>query len=269
MNLHNLMCPHCHCGNATTEEPREGVMYACGMCETAFKVISVNGEMMTANAGDDPEEVLKKFQDIPTIFDLINIGRNRGVRIESNPTKDNWVGKTFMAPANWRESLPLPVLLACTCDACKKELARRQSEEAAASNGVSQECPANLAHPHCGVSFDDGRPFFASRAEDEAVPSVPEIMAEAAETFKQRNALYGDSYKHFHEVMQVLFPEGLTLKTDDEWRRFGILFYLIGKVVRYCNNFTEGGHVDSAHDSGVYSFMLEELTRIGFKEKGL
>lgn len=277
MNTNHLMCPHCQQFTKIEGEPKEGVMYHCEAgCQTSFKLIAIGGTFMTANAGDDEDEVRRLFagmegmvkpaQEAMTleqllkgrvpldIFDLINVGKNRGAKIvvDSNPEGDNWLKRIFMdaeGDGSWRRELPEAELLACPCEGCVEELERRRKED----------------HQH---EAREGIMSFGS-APDDGVPSVPDIMAEAAETFRQRNALYGDSYKHFHEHMMTLFPDGLTLKTADEWRRFGILFYAIGKLVRYANNFADGGHVDSAHDLGVYAFMLEEVSRIGLKEKGL
>jgi hypothetical protein len=90
--------------------------------------------------------------------------------------------------------------------------------------------------------------------------TVPEIMTEAKHTFEERGIVYGENYRKFGKVMAALFPAGLELKTIDQWNRFGIFAQMLSKVTRYSNNFFEG-HIDSVHDLGVYSFMLELLDR--------
>jgi hypothetical protein len=90
--------------------------------------------------------------------------------------------------------------------------------------------------------------------------TVPEILTEAAKTYAERNKVYGDNYKHFGSAMAAMFPNGLTVKSADDWNRLGILVQIVSKVTRYANSF-ENGHIDSAHDACVYSAMLEELTR--------
>lgn len=87
-----------------------------------------------------------------------------------------------------------------------------------------------------------------------------EILDGAAATYRERAAIYGDSYHEFGRVMMTLFPKGLTVETEGEWSRLGILVQDITKTLRYANQFKSGGHVDSAHDKIVYSAMLEELT---------
>ncbi len=99
-----------------------------------------------------------------------------------------------------------------------------------------------------------------------------EILDEAAKTFRERNALYGNNYKRFGEVMVALFgtdallfgpaPEDLA----EYWARMGVFVQIVSKMTRYAENFATGGHVDSAHDIVVYAAMLEEMTREG-KEK--
>lgn len=96
--------------------------------------------------------------------------------------------------------------------------------------------------------------------------TVPELLRAAAETYEQRNKLYGDNYKRFGSVMLALLPGGVKLETEDDWNRFGVFFHLVGKLTRYAANINEGGHEDSAHDASVYAAMLEELTQE--KEKG-
>lgn len=91
--------------------------------------------------------------------------------------------------------------------------------------------------------------------------SVPEILIEAAATYEERNKVYGDTYKNFGSAMAAAFPNGLVVKTADDWNRVGLMVQIMGKVTRYAAQFENGGHLDSAHDACVYSAMLEELTR--------
>lgn len=92
---------------------------------------------------------------------------------------------------------------------------------------------------------------------------IQEIFDSMKATFAERNKTYGDSYRQMGPVMMAIFPNGLTIQTSDEWQRFGAFFMIICKVVRYAEAFKAGGHIDSAHDSAVYSAILEQLTREG------
>jgi hypothetical protein len=92
-------------------------------------------------------------------------------------------------------------------------------------------------------------------------------LDEGAETFRERNALYGQNYKNFGTVMRGMFPEGITLKTEDDFNRFHLMLLTAVKITRYANMFSRGGHVDSSHDMMVYSAMLEEVTLEGLEAR--
>lgn len=90
--------------------------------------------------------------------------------------------------------------------------------------------------------------------------SVPEILRECATTYEKRNKLYGDNYKKFGHVMQAIFPDGVSLVTEDQHIRFGVFVQCVSKLTRYAQMIEDGGHKDSAHDLSVYGAMLEEVT---------
>lgn len=89
--------------------------------------------------------------------------------------------------------------------------------------------------------------------------TADQFLTEAADTFKKRNAIYGNNYLNVGGALASLFPEGVTLKTADDFNRFHIFMLQVVKQSRYCNNWDKGGHQDSAHDSTVYSAMLESI----------
>lgn len=88
-----------------------------------------------------------------------------------------------------------------------------------------------------------------------------DCIAEALETFRERNQSYGDNYLQHGKVMTVLFPDGIELKTVEDWNRFGIINMIVAKMTRYSQNWPDvnKGTIDSLHDLGVYSFMLESI----------
>lgn len=79
----------------------------------------------------------------------------------------------------------------------------------------------------------------------------------AAKTYDERNKIYGDNFVIVGNVLSALFPNGLTLKTADDFRRYHLFDWTIGKLSRYAQNFTKGGHADSSHDAMVYIAMLD------------
>lgn len=92
-------------------------------------------------------------------------------------------------------------------------------------------------------------------------PSVPEILREAAKTFEQRQAEYGDNYKCYGKIMEGLFPEGIHIEPGDTatMQHLGLVHNCVHKLARYCYDIKRG-HKNSAHDLSVYAAMLEELT---------
>lgn len=91
---------------------------------------------------------------------------------------------------------------------------------------------------------------------------APDILADAAETFRQRNAMYGDNYLDFGKLCTVLFPKGLTITTEAQHNRYIMFVQCLLKLTRYAAMLGKGGHQDSAHDLAVYSAMLEEITDV-------
>lgn len=78
-----------------------------------------------------------------------------------------------------------------------------------------------------------------------------------AQTFRERNAVYGDNFLRLGNAMHAMFPNGLTLASPDDWTRLYFFMLTQVKASRYATNFTKGGHADSVHDAAVYSALLE------------
>lgn len=55
--------------------------------------------------------------------------------------------------------------------------------------------------------------------------SAPDILAAAADTFRERNVTYGNNYKEFGKMFSALFPHGLSLPPNDyaAYNRLGLL----------------------------------------------
>lgn len=102
------------------------------------------------------------------------------------------------------------------------------------------------------------RPLIVSKQKQ----TVPEIFAAAIETYEQRSKLYGENYKRFGGVFLSIFPDGKLpeIRTTADMDRLQLLIQLTNKLLRYAENFSSGGHQDSAHDICVYGALLEELT---------
>jgi hypothetical protein len=88
--------------------------------------------------------------------------------------------------------------------------------------------------------------------------SVPNRLTALGEIYKERNAVYGDTYKNFGKVMKGFFPGPITLTTEEQWNRMALFFHCADKLARYAGSFQRGGHIDSLDDNSVYSQMLQE-----------
>jgi len=89
--------------------------------------------------------------------------------------------------------------------------------------------------------------------------TVPEMLEELAELYKQRNKLYGDNYKTHGDVMIALFPDGIKLKKPEDFNRYSCFKEILTRCGRYAYSFDNGGHEDSLRDISVYAQMLREL----------
>lgn len=91
--------------------------------------------------------------------------------------------------------------------------------------------------------------------------SVPAILRSGADTYEARNAVYGDNYKRVGEVMAALFPDGITLRTPEQYNLWHLFELAIVKMTRFTNSRFE--HVDSIHDMTVYTAMVQSLIKEG------
>lgn len=87
--------------------------------------------------------------------------------------------------------------------------------------------------------------------------TAADILQRAADTFRDRNAVYKDNAGKVGQVMAVLFPEGVTLKTEADHKFYHLFELLIVKLTRFTNSGMH--HEDSIHDLMVYAAMLEAI----------
>ena len=85
------------------------------------------------------------------------------------------------------------------------------------------------------------------------------ILEEMADTFRERNKVYGDNYKTVGEVMLALFPNGVELKTVEDYNTWHLFELMIVKITRFANS--DLNHKDSIHDTAVYAAMVESLIK--------
>lgn len=78
-----------------------------------------------------------------------------------------------------------------------------------------------------------------------------------ADTFEERNAKYKDNYKIVGAVMAALFPNGVTLRTPEDFERWHLQELMIVKLTRFAVSGLV--HRDSIHDGTVYGALVESL----------
>lgn len=91
-----------------------------------------------------------------------------------------------------------------------------------------------------------------------------DILSAMADTFRDRNATYGDNFKKMGPAMIALFPNGVKLETEEDFIRFHLLDWIVGKLTRFAS--TGCNHIDSIHDIAVYAAILESCL-VNAKEK--
>lgn len=62
-----------------------------------------------------------------------------------------------------------------------------------------------------------------------------EILQREAETYRKKNADYGDSWKKQGEILNVMFPNGVTLKGEEQFTQFFLFVRCLDKMNRIAN----------------------------------
>lgn len=94
--------------------------------------------------------------------------------------------------------------------------------------------------------------------------NAADILAEMADTYRERNKVYGDNYKRVGDVMAAMFPDGVQLRTAEEYNVWHLFELMVVKMTRFANSGLS--HEDSIHDLAVYAAMVESLIRKGNKQ---
>lgn len=88
--------------------------------------------------------------------------------------------------------------------------------------------------------------------------TVPAILEEAANTYRDRTKVYGDNFLMIGPMVKILFPNGVSheVLTSHAWHLFELKLVKLSRFA--VSNLT---HLDSIHDDMVYSAMIEMLLR--------
>ena len=84
--------------------------------------------------------------------------------------------------------------------------------------------------------------------------SAADILDDMAQTFRERNAVYGSNYKMVAPLMATLFPAGVPpeLVVTNKFHLFELILVKLSRFAISGLN-----HTDSIHDCGVYAAMVE------------
>lgn len=94
---------------------------------------------------------------------------------------------------------------------------------------------------------------------DSTTLTTADVLQEMADTFRERNAVYGNNYQRVAPIIKILWPNGLPkdMVTDnDTWHLFELI---VVKLTRFAQS--DLTHVDSIHDMAVYAAMIETEIR--------
>lgn len=121
--------------------------------------------------------------------------------------------------------------------------------------------------PNTGL-FETEVDFYANDigVKKEKPLQTHDILLEMAKTFEERNAVYGDNFKTVGKVLEIMFPNGVELKTADDYNRWHLFELMVVKFTRFTNSGLT--HQDSIHDTAIYAAMVESLTNSNSRKIG-
>lgn len=99
--------------------------------------------------------------------------------------------------------------------------------------------------------------------------TAADVLEDAANLFRERNANYRDNAVLVGQLMRVLFPEGVVIRTEADHHFYHLFELMIVKLTRFVKSDLK--HKDSIHDLAVYAAMLEPLLdahNIGMNAQG-
>jgi hypothetical protein len=85
--------------------------------------------------------------------------------------------------------------------------------------------------------------------------SVPDLLTSMADTYRERNKVYGDNWRNVGQVMLSLFPDGVRLESATAFNEWHLFELIVVKLTRFANS--KLTHADSIHDIAVYAAMIE------------
>lgn len=99
-------------------------------------------------------------------------------------------------------------------------------------------------------------PNMLRKQPEKQPPTAADVLQEMADTYRKRNAVYGDNYRMVGPMMRTLFPRGVppeVLHSD----QFHLFELMLVKLSRFAVSNLQ--HTDSIHDAAVYGAMIEAI----------
>jgi RIO-like serine/threonine protein kinase len=84
--------------------------------------------------------------------------------------------------------------------------------------------------------------------------TADKVMEQMLATFKERGKVYKANYLMIGEILSIMFPEGITLRTPEDHNRWHLFMMTMIKATRLAN--TGLNHEDSGLDMAVYASMF-------------
>ena len=100
-----------------------------------------------------------------------------------------------------------------------------------------------------------------------------EILRDLAKLFEEKNKEHGDSFLIVGKLLELCFPNGITLKTAQDHNKYAGLVQVMYKVKRITTSLFSQEHLkfeswlDSPHDLAVYSAMLAYIMNLELSER--
>lgn len=91
-----------------------------------------------------------------------------------------------------------------------------------------------------------------------ATTTAADVLVDMADTFRERNKVYGSNYQMVGPIMAVLFPHGVPVELLGS-SQFHLFELTVVKLSRLA--ISDLTHIDSAHDAAVYCAMIESIIR--------
>lgn len=95
--------------------------------------------------------------------------------------------------------------------------------------------------------------------------STADLLQQSADLFRTKNKEHGDAYYKVGQMLHVLYPDGLTLNSLEDFTIIGTLVQILFKLARTSNtcfgdkDLVYDSRTDSPTDSSVYNMMLVEI----------